>query len=210
MASKLSGLGRMPDSPNEEVPLTSPPLPLPVGVTCMFFSAGSVGADADIVGSETPFVSGFVVGAEELSPLVLGCRDMASPFTILAFSGIGFLNGSPILGSALVLGSASLGFASPSLSLSFLRGWPFPGPGSLIGLFLGLVIFPVGGRRGLGSRCFGGSSSSSISGLSLFAWSLARKKFWTRPIWFLTLVMVIGAKAGGVGRAVGREGVPEL
>lgn len=45
---------------------------------------------------------------------------------------------------------------------------------SLSGRLRGLVILPVGGRRGFGYRCFGGRSSSSTRGSSLFSCSLAR------------------------------------
>lgn len=93
-------------------------------------------------------------------------------------------------------------FAPPSSgpSPTFFFFFALP-PCSLSGLFRGLEILPVGGRRGLGKRCFCGRSSSSMSGSSLLAWSLARKKFWTRPICDLTLWMVTGSYGGGGSKA---------
>jgi len=79
-----------------------------------------------------------------------------------------------------------------------------PGPGSLTGRLRGLLILPVGGRRGFGRRCFCGRSSSSTRGASFWACSFARKKFWMRPIWGLSVSRVRGGRRGGVGR---KEGV---
>ena len=46
-----------------------------------------------------------------------------------------------------------------------------------------------------------------MRGSSLLAWSLARKKDCTRPIWFLALFMVMGVSGGGGGRS--ERGVEE-
>ena len=115
---------------------------------------------------------------------LLDSRDICSPLA-LGGTSTAFFTGSPPMFSPLVAaeaGSNSPIFAgSPSFSFNFFLGWPFPGPGSLKGRLRGLVILPVGGNRGFGMRCLTGRSSSSVSGLSPFACSFARKKFRTRP-----------------------------
>ena len=73
-------------------------------------------------------------------------------------------------------------------------------PCSLSGRFLGLEILPVGGRRGLGKRCFCGRSSSSTSGSSPLACSFARKKFCMMPISDLRDCRVTGSCGGGASR----------
>jgi len=83
----------------------------------------------------------------------------------LAFSGLPLIPVfAPVAGSiAVPLSSFFFFFALPDCSLR--------------GRFLGLVILPVGPRRGLDGLCLAGSSSSSNKGSSSLACNLARKKF---------------------------------
>ena len=66
---------------------------------------------------------------------------------------------------------ALLPFVSVFLSFFFA----LPMPWSFAGRFRGLLILPVGGRRGFGRRCFCGRSSSSVKGALFVCASLERK-----------------------------------
>lgn len=112
-------------------------------------------------------------------------------FPSCSFSGSGPLS----LAVGIANFNCPIGFTSlPSslLSSSFLRFFAACCC-SLMGRFLGLLIFPVGGRRGRGNRCLVGRSSSSTRGLPWFAANLVAKKSWTKPICEGRLSVEIGS-----------------